>query len=116
MDMNLDLTKRIKENPKYQELVSKREKFSWILSIVTLIIYYSFILLIAFFPEILGIQLYKVVTLGIPLGAFVIVISFVLTGIYTSRANNEFDRLIHELRDDLKITDADAYNHHDEGK
>ncbi|NAS63992.1 hypothetical protein CVE36_25290, partial [Pseudomonas syringae pv. actinidiae] len=41
-------------------------------------------------------------TRGIPLGIGLIVISFVLTGIYVYRANGEFDRLTKALLDEVQ--------------
>ncbi|MEJ2489242.1 MAG: DUF485 domain-containing protein, partial [Sulfurovaceae bacterium] len=38
--MKQEIVKQIQENPKYQELVSKRSKFAWTLSIAMLVIYY----------------------------------------------------------------------------
>ncbi len=57
-----------------------------------LAVYIGFILLIAFAPGWLGTPLNPntSVTRGIPIGVGVIVISFVLTGIYIWRANGEF--------------------------
>ncbi|MBW7985108.1 DUF485 domain-containing protein [Enterobacillus tribolii] len=97
--MNDVIYQRIETNPRFKELVQKREKFAWILSLIMLIVYYGFILLIAFAPEWLGTPLSpdSSVTRGIPIGIGVIVISFVLTGVYVYRANGEFDRLTKEL-------------------
>ena len=52
--------------------------------IIMLIIYVGFILLIAFAPHWLGTPLHEgtSVTRGIPIGIGVIIISFVLTGVY----------------------------------
>ena len=46
--MDNELVKRIKANPKYAELVSKRGSFAAKLAIFMLVIYYGFILVIAF--------------------------------------------------------------------
>ena len=61
--------------------------------------YVAFILLIAFDPQWLGTPLYEgaTITRGIPVGVGLIVISFVLTGIYVIRANGEFDRLTADI-------------------
>ena len=40
-----------------------------------------------------------VTTIGIPIGLFVIVSAFVLTGIYVSKANSKFDALIRRTTD-----------------
>ena len=44
----------IEQNPKFQELVATRKKLGWSLTILTLVIYFGFILLIAFDPKFLG--------------------------------------------------------------
>jgi len=84
----------IQENPRFRELVSKRERFAWSLSAVVLGLYVAFILLIAFEPELLGTRIGdSSITWGIPLGVGLILSAFVLTGVYVVRANGEFDRL-----------------------
>ncbi|MBL5906858.1 DUF485 domain-containing protein [Serratia fonticola] len=97
--MNEDIYQRIEENPRFQELVQKRSRFAWLLSLITLALYVGFILLIAFDPQWLGTPLGPglTITRGIPVGVGLIVISFVLTGVYVYRANGEFDRLNAEI-------------------
>ncbi len=96
--MNDDLMRRIQANPRFTELVSKRSRFGWKLSLTMLAIYYGFILVVAFDPKLLGTSLAGgTVTLGIPVGIFVIVSAFVLTGIYVRRANSEFDALNRQI-------------------
>jgi uncharacterized membrane protein (DUF485 family) len=97
--MNDSTYKRIQENPRFQELVSKRERFAWILSAIMLGLYLAFILLIAFEPQVLGARINpeSPITWGIPIGVGLILSAFVLTGIYVRRANGEFDRLNQEI-------------------
>lgn len=97
--MNDDIYQRIDKDPRFKELVQKRGRFAWLLSLITLLLYVSFILLIAFYPQWLGtpISAGSSITRGIPVGVGLIVISFVLTGIYVFRANGEFDRLTNEI-------------------
>jgi uncharacterized membrane protein (DUF485 family) len=97
--MNDDIYQRIDKDPRFRELVQKRGRFAWLLSLITLVLYVSFILLIAFYPQWLGtpISAGSSITRGIPVGVGLIVISFVLTGIYVFRANGEFDRLTNEI-------------------
>ena len=89
----------IVNNPKYAELTSKRNAFSLVLSLITLVIYFGFILLIAYGKEILGAQLSEgsVVTVGLPVGVGVILSAIVLTGVYVRRANTEFDELNRQI-------------------
>ena len=91
---------KVENHPKYQELVRKRSRFGWTLAIIMLVVYYGFILMIAFAPEFLARPLSEasVITVGIPIGLGVIILAFVLTGIYVWRANTEFDRLNNELK------------------
>ncbi|MEJ2497140.1 MAG: DUF485 domain-containing protein [Sulfurovaceae bacterium] len=101
--MKQEIVKQIQENPKYKELVSKRSKFAWTLSIAMLVVYYAFILVIAFDPSLLGIKMGDgVMTIGIPIGVLIIVFAFVLTGIYVRRANGEFDELSREIKESVK--------------
>ena len=101
--MQQDLVHAIKSNPKYHELVSKRRTFAVILAIVMLVIYYGFILIIAFNKEFLSQPLWEgsITTVGIPIALGVIISAFVLTGIYVFRANSEFDRLTNEIKEEV---------------
>ena len=93
---------RIRNHPKFKELVERRGRFAIQLSIVMLVIYYGFIMIVAFAPDILGIPVFGVITLGIPIGILIIVVAFVLTGVYVSKANTEFDDINKEILDGLK--------------
>lgn len=88
----------IKNDPDFQQLVQSRTRFSIILTLLTFVIYFGFVLLIAFAPSVLGQSLSGgVTTVGIPLGIGVIVSAFLLTGIYVRRANTKYDALTHKL-------------------
>ena len=104
--MNNDICQQIENSAHYRELVDKRQPIAFTLSIIMLIIYVGFILLIAFAPQWLGTPLHAgtSVTRGIPIGIGVIVISFVLTGVYVWRANGEFDRLNREVLREVKAS------------
>ena len=92
--MATDLTQRIAAHPKYQELKAKRSSFGWWLTLAMMVVYYGFILLVAFNKEFLSQRLGAgVMTVGIPVGFFVIVFTIVITAIYVRRANSEFDDL-----------------------
>ena len=92
--MKDDLGDRIRANPKYQELVSKRNSYSWVMTILMLLVYYGYIVLVAFNKEFLAQKTGAGVTsYGIPIGVGVIVFTIIITGIYIRRANTEFDAL-----------------------
>ena len=98
--MQQDIVNKVMSNPEYHKLVSERSRFGWTLAIIMLIIYYGFILLIAYAPKWLGTPLAEgmVMTRGIPIGIGVIISAFILTGIYVARANSHFDRINEEIK------------------
>src|SRR5690606_41852898 len=99
---NENLYQQIYDNPRFQELVAKRGRFAWLLSVVMLGAYLACILLIAFDPPVLGVPLSSatVITWGIPSGLGSIVLPSVLTCVYVRRATGDFDRLNQELLND----------------
>lgn len=100
--MEENLVRRIASNPRYQKLVAARSSFGWTLSVLMLIVYYGYILLIAFNKEFLAQKIGNgVMTWGIPIGLFVIVFTIVITGIYVWRANSEFDELTAAVRKEV---------------
>jgi uncharacterized membrane protein (DUF485 family) len=88
----------MRANPAFIELERKRSRFSWAMTGIMLAIYFGFIFLVAFAPGLMATPVAGAVTLGFPLGLFVIVAAIALTGIYVMRANSEFDRLTLALR------------------
>jgi len=96
--MDDPLVKRIASHPKYQELKSRRMRFGVWLTIAMLVVYYGFIVLVAFYKPLMATRIGDgVTTLGMPIGLFVIVFTIVITAIYVRRANNEFDQLSDEI-------------------
>ncbi|MGV6873397.1 DUF485 domain-containing protein [Pseudochelatococcus sp. B33] len=97
--MDTSVAARIAADPNYQILKSTRSRFGWSLTIATLVVYYGFILLIAFGKNLLAIPLGSgVMTLGIPIGFGVIIFTVVVTAIYVRRANSEFDVLSEKVK------------------
>ena len=102
--MHQDSVEAIKRHPLYAELVAKRKRFAWTLTIAMLAIYYGFILVIAFAKHILAIPLAAgmTTTIGMPVGVLIILSAFVLTGIYVFRANGEFDNMTAKIKEDMQ--------------
>ncbi len=102
--MRKEQVESIKNDPNFQELVSKRSRFAWTLTVAILIVYFAFILLIAYSPDTLGTPLSSdtVTSVGIPVGVAIIVFAFALTGIYVRRANTEFDELTAKIKEKAK--------------
>jgi uncharacterized membrane protein (DUF485 family) len=91
--MDESALKRIENDPNYITLVRDRKAFGWTLTIITLVIYYGYIAIVAFAPAIIATKVAGSITIGIILGAAVIVASVLLTGIYVLRANSQYDEL-----------------------
>lgn len=95
---------------KFRQFVSFRNKISLVLSLVVLVCYYAFVLSVGLFPEVLGYRLGpSSVTLGIIVGLFIIVLSIIVTGIYTFLANTYFDKdqanILNQLQEANLIND-----------
>ena len=96
--MQVDLVERIAAHPKYRELKAKRTALGWWLCAAMLVVYYGFILLVAFNKQFLATRLGDgVMTMGMPIGLGVIVFTVVITAFYVRRANGEFDSLAEEI-------------------
>ncbi len=91
----------IRNNEKFQDLVARRSKLSWTLAALILIVYYSFILVIAFSPDLFGVPISdgSTITWGIIIGISVILFTFVITGVYVHKANTNFDQILQDVVD-----------------
>lgn len=92
--METNIAHRIARDPNYQKLRTTRNRLGWTLTALMMIVYYGFILLVAFDKPFLAQRMGEgVMTLGIPIGFGVIVFTIVITTYYVRRANAEFDSL-----------------------
>lgn len=93
MSSESDVYKKIRSHPGFDKLVRTRSGYSWLLSIVVLTLFYGFVLLVAFQPQMMGIRLGgdSMYTLGITLMFSMFVLFWILTALYVKRANGEFD-------------------------
>jgi len=93
-----DLTARVARDPNYQELKAKRTSMGWWLTLAMMIVYYGFIVLVAFDKPFLATRIGAgVTTIGMPIGLGVIAFTIVITAIYVRRANREFDALTEKI-------------------
>ena len=97
--MDDELVIRITQDPRYRALVRRRARLAWLLTIIMLVIYFGYILLVAFRRDILAAPIGDGVTsLGIPVGLGVILAGVGLTAIYVHQANCHIDPLLEDLR------------------
>ncbi len=88
---------RLRATPAFQELERTRGQLGWTLTVLMLVIYFSFVLLVAFAPKLMSTPVLGTMTLGFPLGLGVILSAILLTGVYVLRANSRFDSLTRQI-------------------
>lgn len=85
-----------------QEAVRVLSRARWriaiLLTAVMIAVYFGFIALIAFDKPLLARRVTSGLSLGIALGVFVIVVSWILTWVYVRWANRHYDARLEELR------------------
>ena len=97
--MSREMEERMRANPKFQELVSKRGSFAWTLAIIVLTLFYGFVMVVAFNPTSLGqpISEGSRITVGVAVELFLFTFFWALTAVYVRRANGEFDAITQEI-------------------
>jgi uncharacterized membrane protein (DUF485 family) len=81
-----------------EALAAARWRVAAVLTTSILVCYFGFILLVAFNKPLMGSQLTPGLSLGILLGALVILAAWALTGIYVLWANQRYDKALQSLR------------------
>jgi uncharacterized membrane protein (DUF485 family) len=90
------------DHDKFQDLVRRKRIVSVILSTLMLVIYFGFILVLAFKKELLAVKVGEHLTLGVPVGLAVIISACVLTGIYVTWANSAYDDAVTSIVGNMK--------------
>ncbi|MDY7532640.1 DUF485 domain-containing protein [Pseudomonas sp. Bout1] len=97
--MTPDAIERIRRHPDFIQLVRRKQNLYWPLSLIMLVIYFGFVLLVAFSPATLGQSLSGgVTTVGMLVGVMIVLLAFALTGFYVYRANHVIDPLNDKLK------------------
>ena len=85
-------------DPRLEAVGAARWRVAIALTIAMMVVYFGFILLVAFNKPLLGVVVAPGLSLGILLGALVIVAAWALTWIYVRWANTHYDPAIKALR------------------
>ncbi len=80
------------------QLARQRWRLAVRLSLVVFVVYFGFVLLIAFDKSLMGTLLAPGLSVGILLGALVIVVTWIVTWYYVRWANRHFDPQVRALR------------------
>jgi uncharacterized membrane protein (DUF485 family) len=81
-----------------ERLAARRARVAGLLTAAVMAVYFGFVLLIAWAKPLLATKLAPGLSLGIALGAAVIVISWLSTWVYVRWANRHYDAALDELR------------------
>lgn len=79
-------------------LAARRDRIALALTAATMVVYFGFVLLVAFEKPLLGTVLRPGLSVGIALGAGVILAAWALTGIYVAWANRRYDAAVEAIR------------------
>ena len=82
-----------------RELHQARWRIALALTGAVIVVYFGFILLIAYRRELLATRLAPGLSLGIVLGALVIIASWLLTWVYVRWANAKYDTALERIRE-----------------
>lgn len=86
--------------PRFEHLQRARRRFSWSLTAAMLLVYFGFILTLAFRPDLLALPLTpgQPMSIGIPIGFGMFAFTFALVAVYVHRSNTVYDKMIAEIR------------------
>jgi uncharacterized membrane protein (DUF485 family) len=98
--MTMHSRERLLSSRDFRRLIVRRWRVSLILTGSLFVLYYGFILLIALNRSLVSTRLPGDVPVGIPLGAAVIVGSWLLTAAYVVWANRHYDPEVRRLREE----------------
>lgn len=89
------------EDPEFQKLARQKNTISLILTVIELVLYFGFIALVAYQKAFLAQKTSagSAITIGIPIAVGVIVLSWILTGIYIFWANDKYDAMVKRVKE-----------------
>jgi uncharacterized membrane protein (DUF485 family) len=83
-------------------LTAARWRIAITLTVLMMVIYFGFVLLVAFRKPLLGREVVPGLSLGILLGALVILTSWILIWVYVRWANAHYDERVARLRAEVR--------------
>lgn len=91
------------DDPDFKQLYHSRTRIAWTLTVLELALFFGFVFLVSYHKPFLARELGAggAATIGIPIAVGVILVSWVLTGIYVRWANTTYDGLVKKVRDKI---------------
>ena len=87
--MTDDISDRIRQNPRFQEVADRRNRLAWTLFAITMVMFFGLILTATFAPGALTRPITPggSLSIGWPIGAAAVIVPWLLTLFYVHRAN-----------------------------
>lgn len=85
-------------SPEFKNLIRTRRRLVWPFLALILFAYFAFILAVAFTPSTLGHTLGGVTSIGVMLGIGILVLCFVINGVYLHLARRRIDPILAQIR------------------
>lgn len=92
------MSENITNSSEFRSLARARRIVCFAGAGLILLLYFGFILLIAFKKEVLAEKIFGKLSLGIPAGIGLILSAWLLTGIYTYWANSSYDEKVKSIK------------------
>lgn len=99
-------TAGVVQDNRLRALAAQRLRIAITLTVAMVVLYFGFILLIAYGRSLLATLVAPGLTLGILLGALVIIVSWLLTYVYVRWANTRYDVALRQLQDETSARRA----------
>ncbi|WP_107688757.1 DUF485 domain-containing protein [Neisseria wadsworthii] len=101
--MDKQTARRVLDDPEFQKMARQKALLGWGFSAVILFMYLAYIWVIGSNPDLLKspVSADGITTWGIYVGIFVIVFSFITTGIYVTIANGKFEKMTKQVIDSV---------------
>ena len=102
--MSSEMYLKMRQNPKFQQLVKTRGRYAAVLSAIVLVAFFGYILMVAFSPATLALRFSEggTFTVGIVAELSMFIGFWILVALYVRRANTEFDALTAEIVEQAK--------------
>ena len=95
--MTSEVYQQIRSNPKYQDLVRRRGRLAWSLALITIGLFFGFILVAALSPGLLATPVIGITTLAVVVGALMPVYLWIVTGIYIRLTSQDYDKISEQI-------------------
>lgn len=87
----------IDQDPRFQQLHSKKTRFLWGLMVFSIVYYFLLPIGAGYFPELYRIKVWGPVNVGILFALSEFIVAWGIAWIYARRANSEFDAMASEI-------------------